>query len=162
LIIQNKKLNIPREELLFVMPEPRLKLFYDLINEYKKRRPELKLRYAYLNFNEKFGIDYLLVFEGIGAKNGMPTILYDCPYIYTNRAIPGYRYCKRENLLDDFFEDAFNFMTTLSKVRFDEYVNSMINLSIKKDNPLYWRKEENSEKLVKGLIDLALYYVKKS
>lgn len=159
--ISERKLKIPRDELLFILPQPRINLFYDLIEEYKRRRPELKLLYGYLNYDASLGIDYLLIFEGIGATNKLPMALYDCPYIYTERAIPGYRYCKREGLLDDFFSDAFNFMPTMPMNRFEEYINSMLNLSIKKDDPLYWKKSDNTEKLVKGLTELSLYYVRK-
>lgn len=153
-----KKLNIPREEKLFILPEPREKLFIDLINQYKKRYPDLKLIYGYLNHDSSLSIDYVLIFHMIESD----VIIFDIPYIYTDRAIPGYRYCKKNHIENDFFEEAYGLMTRLSYPRFNEYLTIMCNLSLDSKNELYWQNPKNSMTLCKGLVDLSLRYNKKN
>ena len=58
------EIQVPFEEKTFILPQPRIKLFQNLIENYKVFCPELKLIYAFLNFNSKNPIDYLLIFTG--------------------------------------------------------------------------------------------------
>lgn len=157
---KDKKLHIPFDELKFIMPDSREKLFMDMLQEYKRRFPQYKLLYAYLNRDATINIDYLIIFEAIGATSGNSTIRFDIPFIYTERATPGYRYCKREEILDDFFADSDMFMVTLSESRFNEYLNS-IDLSVRSEKPEYWKKAENAKELCTGLSELSLYYIRK-
>lgn len=159
--INQKRLKIPMDELLFIYPDARERLFLDMIDEYKKRFPQFKLIYAYLNRDASIGVDYLIIFEAIGQQTHQKTIIYDIPYIYTDRSIPGYRYCKREGLLDDFFYDSSHLMVTTPKIRFEEYLNSFLNLSNHKDDELYWKSPSNSLAVARGLSNLSLYYVRK-
>ena len=45
------EIQVPFEEKTFILPQPRIKLFQNLIENYKVFCPELKLIYAFLNFN---------------------------------------------------------------------------------------------------------------
>lgn len=161
-MLQNpyKKLKIPKEELRFIMPDARKKLFLDMLNEYKKRAPELKLQYVYYNTDSSFSIDYLIIFRAKTANGNV--IVFDIPYLYTDRTIPGYRYCKKNDILDDFFYEAQNLMTSLSEVRFYEYLNMMVGLSTDKNSDLYWKDPKNAIQLAKGLSDLSLRFVRKA
>lgn len=162
MIDPTKRLKIPMPEKYYIYPDARKKLFMHLVNEYKIRYEDLKLLYAYLNFNPDLNIDYLLVFS---TKNsaGNPMIMYDAPFLYSDRTTPGYRYCIKNNLLDDFFEEAMLQMTTLPKYSFNEFLSIAINppLSTDKNNPRYWRNPNVAFDLCKNLGELSLRYAKK-
>ena len=44
------EIQVPFEEKTFILPQPRIKLFQNLIENYKVFCPELKLIYAFLNY----------------------------------------------------------------------------------------------------------------
>lgn len=155
-----KRLKIPREELLYILPEARQKLFMHMIEEYKNRYPTFKMIFAYYNTDSKYPIDYIVLFKV--KREDRTMILFDMPFLYTDRAIPGYRYCIKNNLLDDFFQEAVDSMTTISESKFAEYLNIMCNLSIDKDSELYWKNPKNISILVNGLKDLALRYTRRN
>ena len=71
------EIDIPFEEKTFILPQPRIKLFENLIENYKVFCPELKLIYAFLNFNSKNPIDYLIIFTG--TSKGQKALLWDVP-----------------------------------------------------------------------------------
>ena len=48
------EIQVPFEEKTFILPQPRIKLFQNLIENYKVFCPELKLIYAFLNFNSNY------------------------------------------------------------------------------------------------------------
>lgn len=160
MFIKDKKLKIPREEKRYITPEPRKKLFLHLINEYNTRYPDLKIIYANLNHNPDIPIDYVLMFMSKDESNR--DVLYiEVPYLYSDRTIPGYRYCVRNKLLDDFFQESVSLMTKISYDRFVEFVNVMLELSVVENSPLYWKNENNIEKFTNGLLELSARYAKK-
>lgn len=161
MIDQNKILDIPMEEKNFIDPRLRPKFFMDLIQNYKERYPNIKLIYAYLNTDAKIPIDYVVVFSTRNIDNTMDLIIYDAPLLYNDRSLPGYRYCKRLKIEDDFFKEAINNMVSLTTVRFNEYINMMLNLSIESNSELYWKKPDYSKTFVKGLLDLSLRFNKR-
>lgn len=161
MINKYKKLNIPIDEKLYILPDVRAKLFNHLIKEYGKRFPDYKLIYGLLNNNASptMAIDFMLIFEyRVQNKN---VILIEIPFQYSDRTIPGYRYCLREGLINDYFEEAGELMVRLPAYRYYEYLNLRLNLSDNPDDPLYWRKKEHSEKLIEGLVDLSLRFTRK-
>ncbi len=153
-----KKLKIPKAEKQYIMPEPRQKLFLDMLDKYKTRCPDMSLSYAYLNHDAEIPIDYVVMFSTV--SEGKKILLFDTPYLYSDRAVPGYRYCVRENKLDDFFSEAVDLMTRISEDKFTEYVNIMLKLSMDEDSPLYWKKEENISVFIKGLLDLSARFTR--
>lgn len=160
MLVQHKRLKIPKEEKRYITPEPRKKLFLHLINEYKIRYPELKLEYANLNHNSDIPVDYVLMFKS-KDESGKDVLYIEIPFLYSDRAVPGYRYCVRNKILDDFFYEALHLMTKISYDRFVEFLNIMLELSVVEDSPLYWKREENIDKFTKGLIELSSRYAKK-
>lgn len=152
MISKYKKLNIPKEEKLYILPASRKKLFKDLLNEYKKRFPNFNLIYANLNHNSSIPIDYILIFTTKISNNEV--ILIETPYLYSDRAIPGYRYCKRENQSDLFFEEASELMTRMPYDRFVEYLNAMLELSVDENSDNYWKAPENMQKFTEGVLTL--------
>lgn len=161
MIDKYKKLKIPMPEKMYILPEAREKLFMHMINEYKTRCPGLTLLYAYLNHDAEFPVDYLLIFKAMSDDNRVSLILFETPYLYSDRTLPGYRYCLRNNLLDDFFQESTDQMPRLSRGRFNEYITTMLELSMNKESPEYWRAPGNASKLGKGLVDLSVIYTRK-
>ena len=161
MIDPNKILNIPMEEKEFIDPRIRPKFFMDLIQNYQSRYSNLKLIYAYLNTDPLVPIDYVVIFSTRNVGDTADLIVYDAPLLYNDRSLPGYRYCKRLQIENDFFKEATNYMVTLPLVRFNEYINVMLNLSVEPNSELYWKKTEHSEKFIKGILDLSLRYNKR-
>ena len=162
MIDKNKILNIPLDELNFIHPDHRPKFFMDLINNYKERYPTLKLKYAYLNTDPKQPIDYIVLFQTKNLDNTLDLMVFDSPMLYSDRSLPGYRFCKRTGIEDDFFKEAINSMVSISLIRFNEFINTMLNLSINPSDERYWRKPEFAESVSKGLLDLSLRYNKRN
>ena len=114
------EIDIPFEEKTFILPQPRIKLFENLIENYKVFCPELKLIYAFLNFNSKNPIDYLIIFTG--TSKGQKVLLWDVPYLYSNKTIPAYRYICKNNLFDQFFKFCEESMCRMNYERFIEFI----------------------------------------
>lgn len=151
-------LEIPLGELAFIFPDARQRLFMDMLSEYEKRVPAFKLKYAALNYKSALKIEYLIIFET--EINGESIIIYDAPYLYTTRSIPGYRYCKREDKLEDWFHEAVHFMCRLTKSRFIEFLESN-ELDFRKnlnEPTKYWKDPANLEKMLEQCAEMHLQY----
>jgi len=160
MIDKNKKLNIPREEKLFIQPTVREKLFLDLINEYEKRYPGMTLEYAYLNSNPEIPMDYILLFKTRNTDNTVNLIVYDCPMLFSDRSITGYRFCKREGKLDDFFEEAIASMVRFPEIAFKEFIEEIVGLDyFNEESQNYWKNEEFTERVSNNIMALAIRYV---
>ena len=151
------EIQVPFEEKTFILPQPRIKLFQNLIENYKVFCPELKLIYAFLNFNSKNPIDYLLIFTG--TSKGEKLILWDAPYLYSNKTIPAYRYICKHNLYEQFFKFIEESLCRMSFIRFKEFIPSTLcGLSLDENDPKYWKNPENADTLLESMADLALQY----
>lgn len=111
-----------------------------------------------ITHNHPCDIDYFIIFKSIA--DGKEIIFFDAPYIFTNRSICGYRYCLRENKTRDFFIDAIHCMTRMSRPKFDEYIENICELSLEKNDKLYWRNKDNFPVLMEHLIDLQIRFVR--
>jgi hypothetical protein len=149
-----KVLSIPMNELLFVDPNVRYKLFLDLVSEYKKRFPDMKMIKAYLNYEVDLRLDYMLVFTAV--QENLRLILFEFPLAYTDRSIPGYRYCKRENKMDDFFKEAIGQMTKMAEGKFREFITSYLKLSLDKTKETYWGSVQNIKKVAGAIVDVSI------
>ena len=156
---KSKEIDIPIEERLMVYPKQRQQLFLNLVENYKIFCPNIKMIYAALNFDSSLKIDYLVIFETI--KKGKPFILWDSPFMYTNRAIPSYRYVVRNKLHTKFFETCANHFCQMDRDKFIEFLGSDLcgNLSTNQNDPLYWKSLENSHSLMKGMSEMGLVYI---
>ena len=154
-----KEIDVPMEERIFVYPKQRQQLFVNLVENYKIFCPTVNMLYAALNFNSELKIDYLVIFET--QKNGKTFILWDAPFMYTNRAIPAYRYAVVNNLYKDYFDTCMGHFCQMEKDKFFEFLHSDLcgNLSINENSPLFWKSHENSYALLKGMSELSLMYV---
>ena len=100
---------VPHDELMFIDPDSRVKLFYNMLDNYKVFCPGMKLEYAYLNYNSKVPFDYCIVFTTVGTK-GERLVAWNCAYLYAWDSIPGYRYAVREGLFKQFFDEETKLM----------------------------------------------------
>ena len=151
------EIEIPLEEKTFILPQPRIKLFENLITNYKVFCPELKLIYAFLNFNSKTPIDYLVIFTA--TSKGQRVLLWDAPYLYSNKTIPAYRYICKNNLFEQFFKYVEESICRMSYERFLEFIPcNLCGLSLDKNDPKYWKKQENADQLLAAMADLSLQY----
>lgn len=151
------ELQIPFEEKTFILPQPRIKLFENLIENYKVFCPELKLIYAFLNFNSKTPIDYLVIFTG--TSNNKKIVLWDAPYLYSNKTIPAYRYICKNNLFEEFFKYVSESLCRMSYDKFLEFIPcNLCGLSLDPKDPKYWKKQENADILLTAMSDLSLQY----
>ncbi len=154
------EIDIPFDEKVFILPNDRQVLFNNLIENYKVFCPELKLIYAFLNFDSSQPVDYLLVFSA--TSHGDKVCLWDVPFLYSNKTIPAYRYICRNELYQDFFTFCRESLCRMSWEKFKEFIPSRLcGLSMDKDNILYWKKPENARTLVQGMMDLSLQYTPK-
>ncbi len=149
----------PIEERVLIYPKQRKQLFLNLVANYKIFCPNLKMIYAALNFDSELKIDYLVIFEII--KKGKSIILWDSPFIYTNRAIPAYRYAVKNNLFKEYFDTCMMHFCQMDRDKFIEFLNSSLcgNLKTNENDPLYWKSPNNAHTLMKGMSELGLLYI---
>ena len=156
----NKKIKIPIDERKFIRPDVRQKIFKEIYSTYQTKYG-ISLIYGCLNTNPEILIDYCIIFKTKNDDGTKDLILFDIPPIHSDRSTPGYRYCKRSNLADDFYEEGINSMVVMDKQRFFEFLTAKLELSMNKNDELYWKSPNNSKELLQGLLDLSLRYVKK-
>jgi len=154
-----KEIDVPINERLIVYPKQRQQLFLNLVENYKIFCPNLKMLYAALNFDSELKIDYLVIFEGY--KKGKRFIIWDSPFLYTNRAIPAYRYAVKNNLHKEYFDTCIANFCNMEYPKFVEFLNSNLckNLSLDSNSDKYWKSPDNSHSLMKGMSELGLLYI---
>lgn len=150
------KVNVPMEELRFITKDARIKFFKNLLANFEVFCPAFKRIYAYLNFNSETPVDYLVIFTA--EIHGVETALWLMPYLYTSRTLPGYRYVVQHNLYEDFFKDCYMHMIKIPKNKFDEFIVDGCNLSLKKEDPNYWKNPEHGNLLLKNMASMSLLY----
>lgn len=159
MIKSSKKINIPVDELKFIKPELRQKLFLEICNEYPKRY-NVKLLYAYLNSNPDIIVDYAIIFAARNDEDTTDLILFDIPPIHSIRSTPGYRYCRRNHIEDKFYEYGIDDIVVIEKDKFYEFISS-IGLDRNKNSEFYWKSPKNADELLSRLLDLSLRYNKR-
>lgn len=159
MLSDKNEFDVPMEERLLVYPKQRQQLFINLVENYKIFCPHIKMIYAGLNFSSELKIDYLVIFESM--KKNKPFILWDCPFIYTNRSIPSYRYAVKNNLHKDYFNTCLSHFCQMDGEKFYEFLGSSLcgELSGNVNSPKYWKLAENSEALMKGMSEMSLLYI---
>lgn len=160
MINPDKKLKIPAKEKQFIMPDVRQKIFTEIYTLYP-RKYNIKLLYAYMNTDPELIIDYLVVFKSKNDTGTHDLIIFDCVPASSDRSTPGYRYCKRVGITNDFYDEGINSMVIMEKNKFYEYINMGLGLSNDKDDPKYWRSPSNYKDLLNGLLDLSVRYIKR-
>ena len=154
-----KYFKCPMEERYYIYPKPRIELFLNLIENYKVFCPGLTLLYAGLNYDSELKIDYLVIFHTHTDKDG-DVILWDSPFLYSNRTVPAYRYAVKNNLHKEFFTECMSHFCQISENKFIEFLESnMCNyLALSPEDPKFWKLSENSHDLMKGMSEMSLQY----
>lgn len=160
MIDPNKKLRIPINEMKFIKPDVRQKVFKEIYTTYQKKF-NVKLIYAYLNTDPNLIVDYIVMYKAKDSTGKVDIIMYDAVPAYSNRCTPGYLYCKRNGITDDFYDEGINSMVILSKDKFNEFIDMGLRLSRDKESDLYWKKPDKSKDLITGLLDMSFQYKKK-
>lgn len=161
MIDNDKKIAIPLDELKFIKPDVRMKLFKEIYTEYTKRYPSMKMIYANLNHDATVMVDYCLIFKAKNNDGFGDLILFDVPPIHSNRSTPGYRYYRRTKQEDNFYESGVDEIIIMELNKFYEFITLNLELSLDKKSPKYWKSPDNSSILLKGLLDMSFRYNKK-
>lgn len=153
-----KDFQAPIEERLMMYPQERQAYFINLVENYKIFCPMIKLIYAGLNYNSELKSEYLVIFEGV--TKGKNVILWDCPFIYTNRALPAYRYAVKTNQFKSFFDSCMMHFTVMDRSLFYEFLQSKLcdHLSLIENDDKYWKNPLNFNILLKGVSECGLIY----
>ena len=148
----------PLDERLYILPKPRQQLFLNLVENYKLYCPDLTMLYAGLNYDSSEKMDYLIIFHR--ELEGQDVILWDCPFLYSNRTIPSYRYAVRNNLHKEFFTECKFHMCQIVQPKFIEFLESNLcnYLSLDPEDPRFWKLPENCKDLMHGMGELSLQY----
>lgn len=146
--------------------------FMDIIKKFKEKFPLLKIIYANNMMGarldpQKPNADFVLVIQGkIVSKDPRlkprDIIIVDSPMIFTERSIAGWTMAVEQGNMDGYFAYMFDKALRIDIRRFYEYIEHYCLLSLDPANPLYWKKPENTDALVKDLEELHARYTKKS
>lgn len=159
MISEEKKFEVPFDERIMILPKARQELFINLVENYKVFVPSLHMIYGALNYQSELKVEYLVVFEV--NIDGNDLIVWDAPFIYTNRALPAYRYAVRNNMHTAFFSECRSHLCRINRDKFFEFLKSSLsgNLTDDPNDSNYWKDPNNSHTLIKGLSDMSLLYI---
>ena len=160
MIMSSKRIKIPPEELKFIKPNIRQRLFKEIYTGYTKRYG-IKLIYAYLNSDPNIFVDYCVIYKARNDDDTADIIVFDIPPIHSDRSTPGYRYCRRTMQEDKFFAYGVDTMVVMDRTKFYEFITLNLGYSLDKNNPLSWKNPDNYKDLLQGLLDISLRYNKK-
>ena len=153
------EIHVPQEYKQFILPQDRIALFRNFLENFAVFLPSLKKVYAFLNFDSTLPIDYLIIYEGVNKNNGTGIILWDCPYLYSNKTMPAYRYIAANNMYQQFFQFMSDSMPRMEYAKFIELIPSnLCGLSFDKSSDKYWKDPNNAMTLAKTLSDLSMEY----
>lgn len=152
------RITVPKEEKLFITPAMRQKCFDEIYNGYMIRYPQLKLLYAFLNFDPDTdeSTDYCVIYLTRNDADTMDLVLFDIVPIYSDRCTPAYRYYRKVKKESNFFKYGINDMIVMIKPKFYEYLETGLRLSRNKNDERYWRKPEFAPIICKELTTLSL------
>ena len=152
------EIKVPQEYKEFILPKDRIALFKNFLANMKVFLPSLDRVYAYLNFDSSLPIDYLIIYRGV-SKSGVGIILWDCPYLYSNKTIPAYRYIAANNMYQQFFQYMADSMPRMEYSKFLELITSnLCGLDFDPNSDKYWKSPDNALTLAKTLTDISLEY----
>lgn len=142
--------------------------FMDMINAFKRKYPGVKVIYANSAPGATFDQfapkpDFVFIVRGRLVSNDpkLPPkdiIMYDMPMLFTERSIAGWTLAVEAGKRDAYFEYMMDTMCRIEAHKFSIYLKHMALLSTDPNSELYWRKAENTDKLVKELAELYARY----
>ena len=120
-------------------------------------------------------IDYVFVYEYIRQyRNMMSERMYwvECPMLFSPKSLNTFIYYKKRGRLQEYFKD---YMMSTQKIKpgiFNQYLSQVANLSVrpkmvdqntkeKVDDPRYWKRPENSKKVIEAITQMSVMYREK-
>lgn len=168
----DKGLGIEKDKIVkraIAISPDRDKYFSDIIRKIKEKFAGIKILYANNIMGAKINpehpnVDFIIIMKGtlVSKDPRAPkkeVVLIDTPYIFSDRSIAGWTIAVERGMMDQYFAYMFDRCVRISPTRFDEYIQFMCLLSLDKDNPLYWKKPENAEKLIRDIEELSVRYI---
>ena len=173
-MIIDKGLGIEKDKLVkrtIAIAPDRNRYFTDIITQFKKKFPGLKIIYANNTMGDHINpdhpnVDYVIIVKGV-LKSKDPrlpdrdVILIDSPFIFSDRSIAGWTIAVERGMMDQFFTYMFDRCVRMNPARFEEYIQYMCLLSLDPNSELYWKKPENAEHLCRDLEELSVRYTSK-
>lgn len=171
-MIKGKGLGFNHTDLLYraisIAPY-RDKYFMDLIDQYQKRYPGMKLIYANNTVGDHVKIksytpmaDFILIFRVMTnptpTKKPSPFIILECPLQFSDRSLAGWTMAVEDNNMDGYFNFMIDTATRLTEEKFKEYIEYITLLSLDKDDPRYWKLSNNSESFTGKIMQLCAQY----
>lgn len=154
----NSKLNIPSEVLRYIEPGPRKAVLKNLVAAYGERFKNFTPLFVYLNHDAEKMYDYLIIMQSNHTSMSQKIIIFDFPPIFTERSLPGYRYCVKNGLKEDFFQEVEGRMVRLFYTKFVEFIESLRLTMNEKDEENYWLNKDKLPLVLEALFDLSLRY----
>lgn len=136
----------------------RSKVFLKMCNEFKRRYPNIKLIYAYINPNPIERLQFMLIFKFTSHvktrmfENFMTKYTIICGNAVSYTSLEGFDICDSRNELDNWFADVMTQPATYPETFFRDIINRNDELSYEdKNSDKYWKKPENADKLINHL-----------
>ena len=155
----------------FAILEDRDRYFLDLIGQIRKRFPGLKIIYANNITGQQLdpgrpNPDFVIIMRGeLVSKNPkLPKkkiIIMDAPTIFSDRSLAGWTLAVENNNIKGYFDYMLDKALRIDESKFYEFIVNMAMLSLDPKNELYWKKVENTDKLIHDLEELYARYNKK-
>ena len=130
--------------------------FKALCLEFKKRLPECKLVYAYINPDPMDRLQMLLIFK-FTAKSGtedMTKYLIHIANLGSLLSLQGFDICRERGELDGWFEDLMTSPVVYPEKFLKDIINRSDDLTWYKDPKCpnkYWRDPDNAHKVIEQL-----------
>lgn len=148
--------------------EDRDTYFNDIITKIREKMPALKIIYANNMTGAKLNPDhpspdFLLIMSGVMTSSDPKNpdrhvIIIDAPPVFTERSIAGWTMAVEAGNMQGYFDYMLEKALRIDRRKFHEYITVMCNLSLDPESELYWKRPENTDKLVKELMELYLRY----
>jgi hypothetical protein len=145
--------------------------FNDLIGQFRKKMPSLKIIYANDTMGAKLNPehptpDFVLICKGTlvsrdPQKPPKKIVMLDAPMTFTERSIAGWTLAVEQGNLDGYFRFMLDKMLRMDESKFYEYVQHMALLSLDPNDERYWKRLENTPKLTRDLEELYARYTKR-
>lgn len=150
----------------------RAQYFADMIGKFKEKYPRLKILYANCMSGATFNADhpkpdFILIARAMMVSSDKnlpdrPIIMIDAPLLFTDRAIAGWTLAVEQGNMDAYFEYMIDKMLRITEQRFIEYIVHMCLLTMDPNDPRYWKRPENLDKLCNEIMELYARFAKKT
>lgn len=150
-----------------IIPD-RDRYFSDMISALRKKYTAIKLVYANNLPGKQLDpmnptSDFVLIFTALMKSNkpnlpDVKLVLIDAPLVFSDRSIAGWTLAVENGKKEAYLEYLVNKSMRITNQKFEEYVEHMCLLSLDPNHHLFWKKPENTDKLMIRLMELCARY----